>query len=116
MKINHINLTVNNVEAARHFLEKYFGLVSIAGTKNEDTFIGMHDEDGFTLTLMEVKKESQVSYPKTFHIGFLNQGKEKTNELYQQLKQDGFDVKPPGHYRENEFYFYTPFGFTIQVS
>ncbi len=116
MNINHINLTVNNVQATRHFLEKYFGLQSMEGTSDDDTFVGLRDENGFVLTLMQGKKDFEISYPDTFHIGFLKQGKERTNEIYQQLVRDGFDVKPLGYYHGDELYIYTPFGFTIQVS
>lgn len=116
MKINHINLTVADAQAARHFLEKYFGLQSMEGTTDDATFIGLRDKNGFVLTLMQSKKDIEIIYPDTFHIGFLQQGKERTNEIYQQLINDGFDVKPPGHYRGKDLYITTPFGFTIQVS
>lgn len=113
MKINHINLTVTDAQASRHFFEKYFGFTCIEGTTDDATHVGLDDNEGMLLTLMQGK---EIKYPKTFHIGFLNQGEELTVEIYQQLKNDGFDVKPPGHYRAKEFYFYTPFGFTIQIS
>lgn len=116
MNINHINLTVTDAQAARHFLETYFGMKSMDGTTDHATFVGMQDENGFVLTLMQGKKDAVVSYPQTFHIGFLHQGEERTMQLYERLKSDGYDVKPPGYYRGNEFYFHTPFGFTIQVS
>ncbi|HTF05531.1 MAG TPA: VOC family protein [Bacteroidia bacterium] len=116
MKVNHVNLTVTDAQAARHFFEKYFGLNSMEGTTDTATHVGLQDENGFVLTLMQGKPDSEIKYPPTFHIGFLHQGEERTHKLYEQLKNDGFDVKPPGFYRGNEFYFYTPFGFTVQVS
>ncbi len=116
MKINHINLTVNDAQAARRFLEKYFGLISLPGTADDAMHVGLQDENGMVLTLMQGKQGLEIRYPKTFHIGFLQQGAERTTEIYNQLKNDGFDVKPPGYYRGSELYFYTPFGFTIQVS
>ena len=91
-------------------------MISIDGTTDDSTFVGLKDESGFLLTLMQGKKDAELKYPKTFHIGFLDQGVERTAEIYQHLKDDGFDVKPPGYYRGTEFYFHTPFGFTIQVS
>ncbi len=116
MKINHINLTVADAQAARHFLEKYFGLQSMEGTTDDATFVGLQDENGFVLTLMQSKENAKIEYPLTFHIGFLRQGKERTSEIYQQLINDGFDVKPPGYYRGTDLYVTTPFGFTIQIS
>lgn len=115
MKINHINLTVTDAQAARRYLEKYFGFKSMEGTTDDAKFVGLHGEDGFVLTLMQ-GKAGEISYPATFHIGFLGQGLGRATEIYQQLISDGYEVKPPGHYRANELYISTPFGVTIQVS
>lgn len=116
MIINHLNLSVNDVAGSRVFLEKYFGLQSVEGTNPGDTFIAMRDEAGFVLTLME--KKENLSYPKTFHLGFLRQGKEKMFQIYERLKEDQYAVDEPGLYRGTKLNFYvtTPFGFTIQIS
>ena len=75
MKLNHINLTVTDVNAAREFLEKYFDLrtKSMYG----DSFAVLVDEDGLLLALM---KGTQVRYPKSFHIGFTQESEERVNE------------------------------------
>ena len=116
MIINHLNLTVNDVTGSRLFLENYFGLKSVQGTNPADTFIAMEDEAGFVLTLME--KKEKLSYPKNFHLGFLKQGKEKIFQIYERLKKDQYAVEEPRLYRGTklDFYFTTPFGFTIQIS
>jgi lactoylglutathione lyase len=110
MKLNHINLTVTDVNAAREFLETYFGLQ----TKNTqgDYFAVMTDEDGMLLALM---KGTQVNYPKSFHIGFSQESKERVNEINQRLKDDGFDVKPPKMAHRWTFYVKAPGGFTVEV-
>jgi len=54
MKLNHLNLTVTDVGAAREFLETYFGL-RCAATRG-DSFAALSDDDGLFLTLMEGKK------------------------------------------------------------
>jgi lactoylglutathione lyase len=53
MKLNHINLTVMDVQKTRRFLEKYLGLQSMEGTKDDDTHVGLLDDDGFVLGLMK---------------------------------------------------------------
>jgi lactoylglutathione lyase len=116
MKINYINLTVTNAQDVRRFFDKFFGLVAMPKTTDDSKFVGMVDEDGFVLTLMQSKLGTEADYPPTFHIGFLNLGVEKTNQIFQDLKSDGYDVNPPGFYHGEELYFLTPFGFTIQVS
>jgi len=110
MKLNHLNLTVTDVEAARAFLQKYFGLKS--GGERGNSFAALFDDDGLVLTLM---RGAQVSYPKTFHIGFIQESEEKVNEINQRLKDDGFDVAPPQRSHGWTFYVAAPGGFTVEV-
>lgn len=110
MKLNHLNLTVTDVGAAKGFLENYFGLKT--RMTRGDSFAVLTDDDGMALTLME---GNQVSYPKTFHIGFLQESEERVNEINKQLKEDGFDVKPPKRMHGWTFYVEAPGGFTVEV-
>ena len=115
MKLNHLNLSVTDVTEARSFLEKYFGLSDGGGNKN----IGfLRDENGMVLTLtsMKVGGEVEVKYPATFHIGFIQESKDRVNEINKRLKDDGFDVPPPSTQHGSwTFYFLAPGGFTIEV-
>ncbi|WP_312884255.1 VOC family protein [Paenibacillus xylanilyticus] len=61
MKLNHLNLTVTDVPAAREFLETYFGM-KCEGTRG-NAFAVMFDDEGFILTLMKGKN---VLYPSDF--------------------------------------------------
>jgi catechol 2,3-dioxygenase-like lactoylglutathione lyase family enzyme len=110
MKINHLNLTVTDVQAAGRFLETYFGLVSAAA--RGDNFAAMFDDDRFVLTLM---KGNEVSYPKTFHVGFPQKNEEAVNEMHRRLKEDGYEVTAPVHAHGYTFYVKAPGGFTIEV-
>jgi lactoylglutathione lyase len=114
MKLNHVNLAVPDPHAARRFFETYFDLVCVEGTSDDDTFLAMHDGQGFMLSLMKCKPGA--TYPQTFHIGFLGQGIAHITQLYERLLKDGFDIYPPGHYRKDELYINTPFGVVVQVS
>lgn len=109
MKINHLNLTVTDVTAAAEFLEKYFGLRNQGGNKG---FTVLFDDNGLVLSLM---KGSEVSYPGTFHIGFIQESEERVNEINQRLKADGFDVAPPERHHGWTFYVQAPGGFTVEV-
>lgn len=117
MKLNHINLTVNDAQGARQLLEKHFGLKSIEGTMDDATFIALKDDDGMVVTLMQ-QAAKEVEYPLTFHIGFLIHDEAKVREIYTALKNDGYEVAEPRKYRGNsvDLYFKTPYGFTIQVT
>jgi lactoylglutathione lyase len=61
-------------------------------------------------------RESEVKYPATFHIGFIQDSEEQVNEINRCLKADGFAVPPPSRQHGSwTFYFDAPVGFTIEV-
>jgi lactoylglutathione lyase len=111
MKLNHLNLTVTDVLATHSFLAKYFGLRPLG--KANKTMAFLSDDNGMVISMF---KGDQVSYPETFHIGFIRENKEKVNEINQHLKDDGFNVPPPSKQHGSwTFYFLAPGGFTIEV-
>ena len=115
MKLNHLNLTVSDLEPASQFLQKHFGLRSM-GPGNE-AMTGLYDDDGFALVLMKAPHESELRYPRSFHIGFTQPSVEKVNEINQRLKEDGLDVPPPRRMHGAwAFYFNAPGGFMVEVS
>jgi lactoylglutathione lyase len=115
MKLNHLNLTVTNVPETHRFLEEYFALKSISVNNNMGF---LSDDNGMVLSLtsMKVGKETEVKYPVTFHVGFIQESEERVNEINRRLKEDGFDVPPPSRQHGSwTFYFKAPGGFTIEV-
>lgn len=115
MKLNHINLTVANVEDASSFLVKYFGMRSMGGNQGMGFLTDEQNGWGFVLTLMKSGKETQ-KYPGNFHIGFFIENEEAVDKLYRCLKDDGFKVPAPennGH--AYGFYVEAPGGFTVEV-
>lgn len=115
MKLNHLNLTVTDVPEAHAFLAKYFELRDGGGNKN---IAFLYDDNGsvLSLTSMKVGRETEVRYPATFHIGFIQESEERVNEINRRLKDDGFDVPPPSKQHGSwTFYFSAPGGFTIEV-
>jgi len=112
MKLNHLNLTVTDVPETRKLFERYFGITGLEKGGNHNFDI-VFDDNGLVLTLM---KGDEVSYPKTFHIGFVQKNEERVNAINQRLHDDGFDVKPPKRFHGSwTFYFRAPGGFTIEV-
>lgn len=109
MKLNHINLTVTDVEAAAAFLVTYFGLENQGGNKGMAL---LRDDGGMVITLMKAKT---ADYPQTFHIGFIQDSDAKVDALNQRLKADGFDVKPPERSHAWTFYVRAPGGFIVEV-
>jgi lactoylglutathione lyase len=115
MKLNHINLTVTDVQEASDFLVKYFGMQSMGGNKGMGFLTDEKDGWGFVLTLMRAK-ETRAKYPGNFHIGFFIENEDRVDEIHRRLKEDGFDVPAPdntGH--SYGFYVEAPGGFTVEV-
>lgn len=115
MKLNHLNLTVTSVPETHKFLGTYFGLKNMGGNNN---IAFLSDDNGLVLSLtsMKVGKETEIKYPATFHVGFIQDSEARVNEINQRLKEDGFDVPPPSKQHSSwTFYFVAPGGFTIEV-
>ena len=113
MRLNHINLTVTDVQEARDFLVKYFGMRSMGGNKGMGFLTDEKDGWGFVLTLM---RATQANYPGNFHIGFFVSSKQMVDEIHHHLQQDGFNVPAPedtGH--SYGFYVNAPGGCTVEV-
>ena len=116
MKVNHLNLTVTDPVETQQFLVKHFGLKQ-RGKGNQNMAL-LSDDNGMVLSLMNMKmgRESEVKYPATFHIGFIQDSEEQVNEINRRLKADGFHVPPPSRQHGSwTFYFDAPGGFTIEV-
>ncbi|MCR5558490.1 MAG: VOC family protein [Butyrivibrio sp.] len=99
MKIEHIAMYVNDLEAARDFFVKYLGGTSNDGYHNKNTdfrsyFISF--EDGARLELMTkpeiIDAEKPLSRTGYAHIAFSVGSKKKVDELTDQLREDGYEI------------------------
>lgn len=99
MKIEHIAMYVNDLEAAREFFIRYLGGTSNDGYHNPKTdfrsyFISF--DDGSRLELMN--KQGLEDQKKTLnrtgyaHIAFSLGSKDKVDELTKRLKDDGYEI------------------------
>jgi catechol 2,3-dioxygenase-like lactoylglutathione lyase family enzyme len=115
MGLNHLNLTVPDVQRTRAFFETYFGFRCVAA-RGRDTLAVLADESGFILSLNNFDQAAQVEYPGAFHIGFMQTSRERVDEIYRRLKSDGFDAEPPKEFHGAwTFYFRAPGGFLVEV-
>ena len=99
MKIEHIAMYVNDLEAAKDFFIKYFDAQANDGYHNETTDFKSYFltfEDGARLELMNKPdmKDLEKDTKRTgyIHIAFSVGSKEKVNLLTEKLKADGYDV------------------------
>ena len=99
MKIEHIAMYVNDLEAARDFFAEYLGGQSNDGYHNKTTDFRSYFicfDDGARLEIMtkpnlkdQVKPLNRTGYA---HNAFSVGSKEKVDELTERLKSDGFEV------------------------
>ena len=99
MKIEHIAMFVNDLEAALDFFVKYFGGSSDSGYHNAKTgfrsyFISF--DDGARLEIMNRpdlddmrKNPARTGYA---HIAFGLGSKDRVDELTEELRNDGYEV------------------------
>jgi lactoylglutathione lyase len=115
MRLNHVNLTVPEVSRTREFFETYFGLRCVAA-RGRDALAVLIDESGFVLILNNFEKVAEVAYPGAFHIGFMQESRERVDEIHQRLKAGGFDAEPPREFHGAwTFYFRAPGGILVEV-
>ena len=58
-----------------------------------------------------------ATYPKTFHIGFIQDETAKVDAMHQRLTEGGFEPEAPREeFGRYTFYFQAPGGFTIEVN
>ncbi len=115
MRLNHLNLTVPDVPRTQEFFETYFGFRCLT-TRGRDTLAVLADESGFVLTLNNFERKNEVEYPGAFHIGFMQESRERVNEIHRRLKADGFDMEPPHQFHGAwTFYFRATGGFLVEV-
>ena len=99
MRIEHIAMFVNNLDAARDFFVRYFNAKSNEGYHNETTgfrsyFLSF--EDGARLEIMKkpVMEDDEKTLSRTgyAHIAFSLGSKEAVDSLTEVMKQEGYDV------------------------
>ena len=115
MRLNHLNLTVPDVARTREFFETYFGLRCVI-ERGRNALAVMVDETGFVLTLNNFEKVDKVDYPGAFHVGLMQDSREKVDAIIERLKAGGFDPPPPKEFHGAwTFYLDAPGGFVLEV-
>ena len=84
--------------------------------RGPDTLAVLVNGSGFILTLSNFDKAAEVEYPGAFHIGFMQDSRERVDAMYERLKADGFEAKPPKEFHGAwTFYLRAPGGFLVEV-
>ena len=99
MRIEHIAMYVNDIEAARDFFVKYFDAVSNEGYHNQKTDFRSYFltfSDGARLEVMTRPHLDDVEKPPArtgfIHLAFSVGSREAVDELTERLRHDGYAV------------------------
>ena len=93
MKLNHIDLPVADIAAARRFFETHFELRCIF--TREDGLTVLLDEDGLALTLSPLPQGEALKYPTGFHIGFNLDNEDELFEVHRRIVSAGVPIVRP---------------------
>lgn len=114
MKLNHLDLLVNDVARTAEFFERYFGFC-IQSNRNSPALQILTDESGFVLVLQ--RGEPGAEYPKGFHVGFLLDDVASVRALHARAVADGTPVSDViVNSRGTIVYLTAPEGYHIEVS
>lgn len=91
MKLNHVDLQVSNVSAARAFFETHFGF-RCTFQRREELAI-MEDDAGLAFGLSNLFQSEPPVYPRDFHIGFILDHEAEVRAVYDRLRQSGVEMK-----------------------
>ncbi|HTN37242.1 MAG TPA: VOC family protein [Arachidicoccus sp.] len=114
MKLNHLNLVVDQVPQVVHLMETYFSFKCLE-TKGENAIAILQGADGFSLVLMK-HGTPELIYPKAFHIGFMLDNIALVDELHNRLLSGGIAVGDGPRKIRGSYGFYFNFdAFMIEV-
>ena len=91
MKLNHIDLQVSDVDDARVFFERFFGLQCRYQRHKQ---IAIFESDtGFEFAVSNLFNSPPPAYPPDFHLGFVLEQSSGVREVYDRLKAAGVGMK-----------------------
>jgi catechol 2,3-dioxygenase-like lactoylglutathione lyase family enzyme len=91
MKLNHIDLHVSDVDAAREFFETFFDLRCRYQRQKQ---IAIFESDtGFEFAVSNLFNSPPPIYPPDFHLGFVLEHSSDVHQAYDRLKAAGVAMK-----------------------
>ncbi|HKV44456.1 MAG TPA: VOC family protein [bacterium] len=91
MNLNHVDLQVSDVDAAREFFEKFFGLRCTYQRAKQIALL--EDDAGFSLGVSNLRGAPPAAYPPDFHVGFVLERASDVRDLYDLVKAAGVAIK-----------------------
>jgi len=91
MRLNHIDLQVSDVDVAREFFERFFGLR--CRYQRQKQIAIFENDTGFEFAVSNLFNSAPPSYPPDFHVGFVLERSADVREVYDRLKAAGVPLK-----------------------
>ena len=91
MIINHIDLQVSDVDAAREFFEKFFDLR--CRYQRQKQIAIFENGSGLEFAVSNLFNSPPPSYPPDFHVGFVLERTSDVRAVYERLKAAGVGMK-----------------------
>jgi catechol 2,3-dioxygenase-like lactoylglutathione lyase family enzyme len=91
MRLNHIDLQVSNVTAARTFFEAHFGMRCIYQRREELAML--EDDAGLSLGVSNLFGNALPPYPPDFHIGFILDKESEVRAIHERLTAAGVEIR-----------------------
>ena len=91
MKLNHLDLQVSDIHAARQWFETHFGLRCTFSRGDQVAFL--EDDAGFSLGVSNLFGNTNPVYPPDFHLGFVLEDAGEVEARYEQLRRAGVSMK-----------------------
>ena len=91
MKLNHADLQVSNVSAARTFFETHFGFRCLFQRREELAIL--EDDAGFSFGVSNLFHSEPPVYPRDFHIGFILEREADVRAVHERLLKGGVEMR-----------------------
>jgi len=91
MHLNHIDLQVSDVSAARRFFEEHFGLRCVF--QRREQLASLRDDAGLEFGVSNLFDSPPPVYPNDFHIGFILDKESDVRATYDRLQKAGVTMK-----------------------
>ena len=110
MRLNHLNLCVDDLTEARAFFERSFDFQTV--DQRGRAIVVMTDGQGFTLVLSDPKAFGGEAphYPEGFHVGFIVETRAQVDRAHTRLVDAGIDVNVPKSVHGSYTFYFTALG------
>jgi catechol 2,3-dioxygenase-like lactoylglutathione lyase family enzyme len=91
MHLNHIDLQVSDVSAARRFFEEHFGFRCVF--QRREQLAVLRDDSGLEFGVSNLFDSPPPVYPRDFHIGFILETESEPRATHERLQREGVTMK-----------------------